>query len=333
MSKITNIYERQDIDNPVVSIACTTYNQKKFIKKTLEGFLIQKTSFPVEIVIHDDASTDGTKEIIKEYENKYPHLFRVIYQTENQYSKKIDIANKFVYPKIKSKYVATCEGDDYWTDPLKLQKQVNFLDKNDDYGLVYTEVDSVDGDGNIIDRAYFKNDPASFCETFEDYLVYAPFRAPCTWLFRRSLYKERNDKYNVADLPMLLDIVANSKIHKLKDVTANYRVLLNSASHSTNIDKFYKFSKGVYNVQLDYANKFQVEKKVIDIIKIRFVLQFYDFSIAKEDFNQIKAANKILKQQKNIPIKFKVAAFLSNFKIGRKIVRYRLIKKIGYNHK
>ena len=331
MIKIINIAERHDVDTPLVSIACTTYNQKKFIINTLDGFLIQKTSFRVEIVIHDDASTDGTKEIIEEYERKYPHLFRAIYQTENQYSKKIDIANKFVYPRIKSKYVAPCEGDDYWTDPLKLQKQVDFLEENEDYGLVYTEVDRVDAEGDIIDRRYFENDYASFCETFEDYLVYAPFRAPCTWLFRRKLYIERDEKYNVADFPMLLDIAAHTKIHKLEDVTAHYRVLPKSASHFTKLKSSYSFLKGIYEIQMDYALKYKVNEEVIHAIKVKFAFVSYNLSVAENDVNQIKIANKLLKGHPNVDFKFKVIQLLSQFKLGRHIMRFRLNKILGYD--
>lgn len=330
-NELVKIGEWHNVDNPSVSIVCTTFNQNKFIKDTLEGFLIQKTNFPVEIVIHDDASTDGTNEIIKEYESRYPKVIKAIYQTENQYSKSIDIAEEFIYPLIKSKYVAICEGDDYWIDPLKLQKQVNFLEFNEDYGLVYTEIDRVDGEGEIIDRSFFKNDSASFCETFEDYLFQAPFRAPCTWLFKKSLYKKIVGKYVVGDLPMLLDIVAHSKIHRLDDVTANYRVLIESASHFTSLQSNYSFMKGIYQVQMDYAHKYKVREDIIHAIKIKHAWISYNFAVALHDLDQIKTANKLLIGYPSINYKFKVIQLLSNFKIGRQLVRFRLKKILRYN--
>lgn len=317
---------------PKVSILCVTFNHVNFIKNTLDGFLLQKTTFPIEIIIHDDASQDGTSDIIREYEILHPGIFTPIYQIENQFSKRVDIGKEFIFPKIRGKYIAYCEGDDYWIDPLKLQKQVDFLEQNQDYGLVYTDIDRINEKGDLIDQDFFKNNSASFCETFEDYLINAPFRAPCTWLFRSSLHKEANKNYVVGDLPILLDIAAKSKIYFLHDTTAHYRVLTNSASHSNNIDHFYTFSKGVYNVQLDYAKKYNVEKKVIETIKIRFALQFYDFAIAKQDLDQIRTANKLLMQQKNLSFKFKVAILLSKYKLGRKLVRYRLIKRLGFTH-
>ena len=119
---------------PLVSICSITYNHAPYIRQCLDGFLMQKTSFMYEIIIHDDASTDGTAEIIKEYAEKYPNLITPIFQTENQYSKGLrGFYARFVFPKAKGKYIATCEGDDYWTDPLKLQKQVDFLEENPDF--------------------------------------------------------------------------------------------------------------------------------------------------------------------------------------------------------
>lgn len=118
-----------EIQEPFVSICCITYNQEKYIKDTIEGFLMQKTEFPFEIIIHDDASTDMTADIVREYEKKYPEKIKPIFQKENQYSKGV---KPFLLPfKIsKGKYIAICEGDDYWTDSLKLQKQIAEMEKN-----------------------------------------------------------------------------------------------------------------------------------------------------------------------------------------------------------
>lgn len=118
---------------PLVSICCTTYNHVNYIRQCLDGFVMQKTNFFVEVLIYDDASTDGTQSIIREYEAKFPHLIKPIYQTENQYSKGVKVTLRYNYPRIRGKYIALCEGDDYWTDPYKLQKQVDFLEKHPDY--------------------------------------------------------------------------------------------------------------------------------------------------------------------------------------------------------
>ena len=315
---------------PLVSIMCITFNHKDFIKKTLDGFLIQETSFPVEIIVHDDASTDGTAEIIKKYEDKYPHLIKPIYQTVNQYSRNVDFVKEFISPRIKGKYIAYCEGDDYWTDPLKLQKQVSFLEQNLDYGLVYTDIDRIDENGNIIDKNYLKNDRYRSCESFEDYLVHAPFRAPCTWLFRKILIKTSNKNYVVGDFPTFLDIIAKSKIHRLDDTTANYRVLTNSASHFTNLKKSYAFMKGIFEIQMDYALKYNVSKEIIDKIQMKFAWISYNFAVAENDKEQIKVANKILIGHPELSYKFKLTQLLSRAKLGRSLVRKRLIKRLKY---
>lgn len=122
-----------DIHKPLVSICCITYNHEPYIKDALEGFLMQETDFPFEILIHDDASTDCTSAIIQEYASKYSRLIKPIYQTENQFSKGIKPNANFNFPRVQGKYIAMCEGDDYWTDQLKLQKQTDFLESNLSY--------------------------------------------------------------------------------------------------------------------------------------------------------------------------------------------------------
>ncbi len=118
--------ETQEI---AVSIICNTYNQKEYIADALDGFLMQKTSFPFEVLVHDDASTDGTAGIVREYEKKFPEIIKPYYQEVNQYSQKKSIA-PFQIPRAKGKYLAICEGDDYWTDPNKLQLQYDYMEAN-----------------------------------------------------------------------------------------------------------------------------------------------------------------------------------------------------------
>ena len=118
---------------PLVSISCVTYNHVSYLREALEGFLMQKTTFPVEILIHDDASTDGTEDLIRQYEKQYPRLSFPMYQKENQYSQGVrGMMLRFNFPRARGKYIALCEGDDYWIDPLKLQKQTKIFYENPD---------------------------------------------------------------------------------------------------------------------------------------------------------------------------------------------------------
>ena len=122
----------------IVSVSCITYNHAPYIRACLDGFLMQKTSFVFEILIHDDCSTDGTREIIEEYSKKYPDIIFPIFQTENQYSKGVrGMMARFNFPRSRGKYIALCEGDDYWSDPYKLQKQVDFLEANTDFSICF----------------------------------------------------------------------------------------------------------------------------------------------------------------------------------------------------
>ena len=118
----------------LVSIHCATYNHEKYIADAIESFLMQKTNFKFEILIHDDASTDKTADIIREYEKRYPDLIKPIYQTTNQYSIGQSIS-KINLERAQGKYIAICEGDDYWTDPYKLQKQVDYMEKHPECSL------------------------------------------------------------------------------------------------------------------------------------------------------------------------------------------------------
>lgn len=123
-----------------VIIHCLVYNHEPYLRDCLEGFVSQKTNFPFKAVVHDDASTDNSATIIKEYVEKYPNLIEAIYETENQYSKRDGSLGRIMSEATlnRSSYIAYCEGDDYWIDPMKLQKQVDFLDNNPDYTMCFS---------------------------------------------------------------------------------------------------------------------------------------------------------------------------------------------------
>ena len=141
---------------PVLSICCAAYNHARFIRECLDGFLMQETTFPVEILLHDDASTDGTADIIREYEARYPQAIKPVYQKENQYSK--GTGDLFSLKRATGDYLAVCEGDDYWTDPVKLQTQVDFLDRNPDYVICYHDAKIVDEAGKVVSESKLSED-------------------------------------------------------------------------------------------------------------------------------------------------------------------------------
>lgn len=115
---------------PVVSICCVTYNHERFIHDCLDGFLMQETTFPVEILVHDDASTDNTADVVRQYEMRHPSLIKAIYQKENQWARGVRPNPEFNFPRARGKYIAFCEGDDYWSKKDKLQRQFLALEQD-----------------------------------------------------------------------------------------------------------------------------------------------------------------------------------------------------------
>lgn len=146
------------MDEIMVSVCCTAYNHEKYIRKCLDGFLMQKTNFKFEVIVHDDASTDGTAAIIHEYELKYPDVIKPIYQTENQFSKGTHISFTYLYPNAKGKYIALCEGDDFWTDANKLQKQFDALEANPECNMCVSKAKVISEDESVAYGFYPKCD-------------------------------------------------------------------------------------------------------------------------------------------------------------------------------
>lgn len=249
-------------DRPLVSVCCTTYNHEKYIQETIEAFLSQKTKFPVEIIIHDDASTDRTAEIVKAYAEEHLDIIIAILQSENKYSQGINPWSTFVFPRARGKYIAICEGDDYWIDPFKLQKQVDFLEQNPGYGLVhgnchcyyqengqwmYNANDDLINKDNLSSEQLFKS------------LVDGVYKIrTATVLFEKELLKKRTpdtEKFEMGDTPMWLDFSQITKFKYLEEVFSVYRVLPDSASRSTNRKKHYRFILSMYEMRLYYSKK------------------------------------------------------------------------------
>ena len=181
------------MNTPLVSICCVTYNHAPFIRKCLDGFLMQQTDFPIEILIHDDCSTDGTTEIIKEYAAQYPDLIFPLYEEVNQYQQgkatEIDFYN---YRRARGKYIAYCEGDDYWTDPLKLQKQVDFMEANLEYSVCFHGFEEYDVRNQQTRKIDFST-KGDFVDGGMDitpgmYLRYSYWGQPLTMMFRVSMF-------------------------------------------------------------------------------------------------------------------------------------------------
>lgn len=247
----------------VVTILTLAYNHEPYIRQCLDGILMQQTNFKFELLIHDDASTDGTANIIREYELKYPEIIKPIYQKENQYSKKVPIGVTYLYPRAKGKYIALCEGDDYWTDPLKLQKQVDFLEANPDFVMcshkflnynettkTYTNFYDFDGD-SIFDINHFI--------LRKDWLT-----QPLTLMFRRSALalEEYMEYQNAKDVTLCYHILKKGKGLLLDDVMGVYRI------HEGGI---WQGTTRVLRIKSELETVLGIDKKDKDVVSSKLV--------------------------------------------------------------
>jgi len=209
---------------PLVSICTLVYNQEAFLSNYFEGVLSQQTNFLYEILIHDDASTDNSAEIIRDYQSRYPHLIKAIIQEENKYSQGVDINLTYNFPRVQGKYIALCEGDDYWTDPLKLQKQVDFLETHPTYNLYchnWEVLNETKVSPSPVHHLYQK--PFSF--TFAT-LPWVWITKTMTLLFRHNIFDYnllRRYEYS-RDVHLVYHLLINGKGYFNPDVMSRYRI-------------------------------------------------------------------------------------------------------------
>jgi glycosyltransferase involved in cell wall biosynthesis len=176
---------------PIVTTRTMTFMHESFIRDCIEGILMQKTTFPVQVLIHDDASTDGTAAIVREYELQYPQLIKAYYQKENSFTKPDKRARRAEFRSwSRGKYIALCEGDDYWTDPLKLQKQVEFLEANEEYVMCYHDVKVIDENGILLMESQLHTEAKR--DASKEDLIYGGFWAKTLTLCFRNVYNDMN---------------------------------------------------------------------------------------------------------------------------------------------
>lgn len=219
-------YYKDDKDI-MVSICCLVYNHEPYLRQCFDGFVMQKTNFPIEILVHDDASTDHSADIIREYTEKYPDLFKPIYQTENQYSKGIKISLKYQFSRARGKYIAMCEGDDYWTDPLKLQKQVDFLEEHGDCCMTCSRVDRFSESKQLFIDDYGSYEISKYVDPVDIIEKGGLFISTCSIVFRHNIlknYPEYCIKCHVGDYPIQIIAAMKGSVFYINDIMAVYRV-------------------------------------------------------------------------------------------------------------
>lgn len=211
----------------MVSIQCMAFNHEPYIRQCLDGFVMQKTNFYFEAIIHDDASTDGTSDIIREYERMYPDIIKPIYQIENQYSKHDGSIRRALDSKTRGKYIALCEGDDYWIDPLKLQKQVDFLEANPWCTMTCnrTMLYSVHQNKIVGENYCYNRD--QIVDSKDVIQRGGLFISTCSILFRPSIIENYPDyckKCHVGDYPLQIMATMKGHIYYINKPMSVYRV-------------------------------------------------------------------------------------------------------------
>lgn len=231
------------MDNEIkVSVYCLAYNHEKYIRDCLEGFVRQKTNFKYIVIVHDDASTDSTPSIIREYCDKYPEIFVPILQKENQYSKRINIIEKYIEPLLVGKYVAVCEGDDYWCDEHKLQKQYEIMEAHPEYSASVHQTKSVNcltheeglcsklKDTGVVDINIIFRDRGPVYQTSSLF-----YRKELTYNKPSFCYIARR----VGDYPFEMHLALQGKIHFTNEIMSIYRQFTESSwslQNKKNID-------------------------------------------------------------------------------------------------
>ena len=223
-------------DSPIlVTVRCLAYNHAPYIRQCLEGFVMQRTSFRFQVIIHDDASTDGTDDIIREYAEKYHDIIVPIFETENQYSKRNGAISRQMNRLMKGTYAAYCEGDDYWTDPLKLQKQVSFLEQHPDYIMACnrTQLFSQKKGRFVGETLCYSSDRDISAEdtsdiSAEDTILHGGLYIPsCSSVYRwniRDSFTDYCKNSPVGDYPLQIMCAMKGKIRYFSDCMSVYRI-------------------------------------------------------------------------------------------------------------
>lgn len=265
-----------------VSVYCLTYNHEKYIKNTLDGFVNQKTNFKYEVFVHDDASTDSTAEIIREYEMKYPHIIKGIYQKENQHSKKIRIVANFLISQMTGEYIAICEGDDYWCDNNKLQKQVDFLENNLEYSACVHNTNVIvmsSGETKLMNPSIEPYDLEIEHVLLEGGSDYHTSSVVYRMKYARIVHSEQRPIFfkkakGMGDYPLAIYLTLEGKVRYLPEVMSVYRYGTPGSwtDRIKNVENFKNMRKSVIAMlnSVDEYTNYRLQKHIRPIIEERY---------------------------------------------------------------
>jgi len=296
---------------PLVSIVCTAYNHEPYIKQTLVGFVMQQSTFPIEIIVHDDASTDKTTEIIKENAKEYPDLIIPILQTENQYSKGFNIWEYLFMKEVKGKYIALCEGDDYWTDPNKLQKQVDFMEMHEEVSMCFHNAKIINAEGNKIGdcRRYNEDRYVPVEDIINKGGIFCP---TASLLFRTQYikfgYPDFCKNCHVGDYPLQLYLSSKGRVYYFDSEMAAYRCGIPGSWSQT-------FHKTEFSIKV---KKWMSELEMLDGINALFNYK-YSLNITKLQENYLIGTILLPNRDKKKEIRKIYEKWISKFQLKGKM--------------
>ena len=306
-----------------VSVYCIAYNHEKYIRQSLDGILNQKTDFKYEVIIHDDASTDNTTRIIEEYISKYPDIIVPIIQKENQYSKGVRIFETYVLPKIRGKYIAICETDDYWCDVYKLQKQVDFLENHEGYSACVHN--SIWYNCITNEKILYNTLDCDKDLELEELILYGGSEFHTSSILYKSELAHRPDFLNTKgffDYPLSIHLALSGKVRYLFDVMSVYRWCTDGSWTHNRLGADFKWYKNHYDEiekMLKETDKYTNGKYHELILKI---IYDNDYIVAQECYKHkyfIKKNKDVFKQK---PFNYKLKIyFKAYFPFIEKVVR------------
>ncbi|MDY2775461.1 MAG: glycosyltransferase [Streptococcus infantarius] len=240
-----------------VSIICTNYNKEAWIEEAIQSFLNQKCDFNYEIILVDDASTDHSPQIIEHYANQYPDKIKAVFHQEN-----LGITKTWVNicQLAQGDYIARCDGDDYWTDEYKLQKQVEILDKSETSKWSCSDFDIISENGELRHKEAIKNGIIRKMSSFEEMLAFRGMTMSSTWLVDRELMLEVNGAISLDAVDdtfsLQLELFTKTKLTFLQDSTTVYRLHEGSDSHPTSVKKLSERFEKLQKTQEEYLEKY-----------------------------------------------------------------------------
>lgn len=310
--------------HPLVSVKMITYNHAPYIRQAVEGVLSQKADFPFELVIGEDYSTDGTRDIVFDYQRRFPDFIRVVTSDRNV---GMHANSSRTQAACRSAYIAYCEGDDYWHGPAKLAKQVEFLESHPEYGMTHTNYDVYEVARQRRHRAVI-NDPGNLddADAYRDILRRRRQILTLTVCGRTSLIKKAleqcpectDERWPMGDTQLWFELARMAPVKFFPESTATYQVLPESASNSQNRDRALKFRLKAGQLILHYLDKYPVDPALDRYVRRRTYKELMAMAFSAEDRT---AADNLMRGLKNANCGIPLDAGIHWWLTGRRAMR------------